>query len=222
VSLGLGCGGEIDAGLNPSGTVGVEAPRMDDPRRIGPHELQLADVIFVTSDSAVGQFIRTVTGAEVSHTFLALGDGNVVEATFDSVEKRPLSLALHGTTIAIAMRRPDLGEAQRAAIREHALGFVGRPYDFVGVNAAGVHSSPAMAVGVCLNVPLACVAFEINATPEHRDRRLFCSELVCRTYELAGVPLVDRSPSFVNPAEVYRSPRLRYVGHLPVGAAAGS
>ena len=91
-----------------------------------------------------------------------------------------------------------------------------------GFEASSVHSSPAMAVGVCLNVPLACVAFEINATPEHRDRRLFCSELVCRTYELAGVPLVDRSPSFVNPAEVYRSPRLRYVGHLPVGAAAGS
>jgi uncharacterized protein YycO len=195
---------------------------MDDPRRIGPHELQLADVIFVTADTALGQFIRTVTGAEVSHAFLSLGDGNVVEATGDGVEKRPLAMALNGTTVAIAMRRPDLGEAQRTAIRDHALGFVGRPYDFVGVNAAGVHSSPAIAVGVCLTVPLACVAFEVNATPEQRDRRLFCSELVCRAYELAGVPLVDRSPSFANPAEVYRSRWLRYAGHLPVGAAAVS
>lgn len=191
---------------------------MDRPRRIGLEHLQPADVLFVTGPGAFAAFIRSVTGAEISHAMLALGPGLVMEATGDGVQERRIVDALREATVAIAMRRVAIDAAQRAAVCAHARSFAGRPYDYVGVNAAGVHSSRSIAAGVCLAMPSACVAFELNATDAFKDTRMFCSELVCRAYELAGIPLVDRSPSFANPAEVYRSHRLAYLGHLPVMA----
>lgn len=81
-------------------------------------------------------------------------------------------------------------------------------------------------IGGCMINPLFCptivttkgvsdTAIRINANEENRDKAFFCSELVGRSFQLAGVPLSDGiEPTWMNPREIRFSPKLFYVGRL--------
>ena len=47
-----------------------------------------------------------------------------------------------------------------------------------------------------------------------RTERSFCSELVARCFELAGVPVLEGSPSFTTPRQIRVANTLLYVGKL--------
>lgn len=194
-------------------------------------ELRKADVIVSTTGAAVSGVIRFGTGTDVSHTMLYTGYSWVIEAISEGVVERAWSEASAEATLAIALRRRDMTDALRDSVVNHAKSFAGRPYDVHGAAGAGLTKtrgavlSGAISGGLSI-IPLIGPIFQTgrtvediaianNARDSNKDKAFFCSELVARSFELAGRPLSDGiTPSFMNPREVRVSSTLMYVGHL--------
>lgn len=194
-------------------------------RKINASELRVADIIVSTTDHALSRSIRTSIGADISHAMLYVGSEYVIEATGAGVTKSPLwSGALSGATLAIALRRTGMSEENRQAVVKAALPFEGRAYDKIGAAGSGMTGKrmQAGAVAGCIISPVVCAAAGVafsrevssNASDDNKDKMFFCSELVARAFELAGVPIVDGSASYVNPRAIRVSAKLQYVGHL--------
>jgi hypothetical protein len=84
-----------------------------------------------------------------------------------------------------------------------------------GLTAAGCVISPFSCGTVNLGRGATDLAVANNAGDENKDNAFFCSELVGRAFQLAGVPLSDGvEPSFMNPRDVRISSKLIYIGHL--------
>jgi hypothetical protein len=180
--------------------------------------LRLADIIVATSNHPQSELVRAATGGTVSHALLVIGTGSVVEAVGTGTREVPLRVALAEASFALALRHKRMTDTQADSVTEFARLFAApsRPYDVIGAVGAGL-TSTTVVVG-CLISPVGCIAGQRavnrNASPAQRDLRFFCSELVARAFQLAGVPLVDEDPSFVNPREILESKHLDYVGHL--------
>lgn len=194
------------------------------PTKIDLKDLRVADIIVSTTDHPTSRGIRAAIGADISHAMIYIGNGRVIEAIDEGVVNRDLQLeSLRAATLAIALRRAGMNESQRQAVVTNASGFERRPYDRVGAAGSGMTSRRVRAgiIAGCIISPVACAAAgagarEVanNASDANRDNLFFCSELVARAFELAGVPIVDGSPSFANPRAIRVSASLRYVGHL--------
>jgi hypothetical protein len=192
------------------------------PDLITPSALRPADIICSTTNAAVSVVIRAGIGSSVSHSMIYIGEGFVVEAVDAGVVRNPLTDALSGAVLAIALRRRNLTEKQRADVIANALRFknMNLPYDKIG--AAGSGSSlarggllSAMACTLSFDFcPVAIGGITANALPQNADRAFFCSELVARCFELAGAPVVDGSPSFTTPRQIRMATTLMRVGKL--------
>jgi uncharacterized protein YycO len=188
--------------------------------RIDPSTLRVADIIVSTGRAFISGAIRKATGTDYSHTILYIGNGKVIEAISDGVVERDLSVALGEATLAVALRRRHMNPETRRNVVDFADAFKGRPYDYVGAAGAGLSHNRGKLAWVLS--PLAGTALYIaalrNASDDNKDKAFFCSELVARTYELAGVPMTDNDPSFTTPRAVRVSPYLIYIGHLVGGS----
>ncbi len=184
-------------------------------RSIPTSELRAADILVTTGRGFISGGIRTATGTDYSHAILYIGDGKVIEAIDQGVVERDLSLALAEATLAVALRRRFMNDAAQKLVVQMARKFLGRPYDYVGAAGAGLAHNRGKAA--CASMPGPClalyVAAQVNASPQNRDKKFFCSELAARCYEIAGVPITD-DPSFTTPRTVRVSESLLYVGHL--------
>jgi uncharacterized protein YycO len=165
--------------------------------------------------------IRNSTGTDFSHTVLYIGNGQVVEAISEGVVERALADALHETTLAIALRRRFMTGATKDAVVRQARSFAnqGLPYDLVGAAGAGLSHGRGQAA--CVASPFMCANLALaaanNARDANRDRKFFCSELVARCFELAGVPISNQHASYMTPRSVRVAPNLIYIGHLVGG-----
>jgi hypothetical protein len=83
---------------------------------INVNALRPADIIVSTTDAAVSAVIRTGIGSSVSHSMIYIGGSTVIEAVERGVLRRPLAEALGGAVLAIALRRRNLTEKQRADV----------------------------------------------------------------------------------------------------------
>jgi hypothetical protein len=191
-------------------------------KRIGYESLVVADIIVTASATSTSKVIRAGTGGAVSHAILYAGKNSIVEAvTSGGVREGHLDKAFDSDTVlAMVYRHGGLTPTQRQRVIDNARKFLNRPYDKIGAAGAGVNSSNGsmIAAGVCKISVVGCVAGGIaiknNAGAENADKAFFCSELVVRAFELAGVKLVDSKPSFAHPSLLLRSSVLQYVGHL--------
>jgi uncharacterized protein YycO len=187
---------------------------------IGEGSLRKADIVVSTTAAGVSRGIRAGTGASVSHAMLYTGNLQVVEAIGEGVVSRALAMAKHDATLAIVLRRRNLSQAKANEVVAHALGFKDRPYDVIGAVGSGATLGRGkLFAGVgCLIALRTCgvASAEVlrNASATERDKAFFCSELVARAFELAGVPIVEGSASFASPRAVRISPHLYYVGKL--------
>lgn len=188
-------------------------------RSIESSELRPGDIIVSTGRGFTSGTIRTGTGSDYSHAILYIGDGRVVEAISEGVVERELSLPLGEATLAVALRRRFMTDQARQFVVTSAREQRGKPYDYVGAAGAGLTHKRGMLVA--LMFPRASytlyLAAKQNALAENRDKKFFCSELVARCYELAGLPISGEEPSFTTPRAVRVSPQLMYVGHLVGG-----
>jgi cell wall-associated NlpC family hydrolase len=188
-------------------------------RSISPAELRPADILVSTGRSFISGAIRTATGSDYSHTILYIGDNMVIEAISEGVVERALNLPLSEASLVVALRRRYMSEQARQFVIQSAKDFRWKPYDYIGAAGAGLShrrgklswlASPAGTLALYL-------AAKRNANAENRDKMFFCSELVARCYELAGVPINDGDPSFTTPRAVRVAANLLYVGHLVGG-----
>lgn len=168
-------------------------------RSIGIDALEVGDIILSTTTDLSSRVIRGATGSEVSHAFLYIGGGEVVEAIEQGVVRHPLADAIRSSYVAVALRDPRLTPAQAATIRSTALGWVGKKYDTMAIVDHAVR-------------------FVSGRDPELRDADAFtCSELVLSAYAAAGEPLTTVAPGASAPQDVvrvYLTKALEYVGHL--------
>jgi uncharacterized protein YycO len=192
--------------------------------KIGYQNLMQADIIVTTTDHTTSRVIRGGTGGDVSHALIYAGQHTIVEAHTVGVREIPINRAFPSDTLfAIALRHTGLTQEQRQKVIDNARKFLNRPYDYVGAAGAGVNSSNGtkIAVAGCILSAAACIggagAITNNARSKNADEAFFCSELVARAFELAGVKLVDAKPSYTHPGMIHRSSVLRYIGHL-IGA----
>jgi uncharacterized protein YycO len=190
------------------------------PTRITVAQLRVADIIVSTTDADISRAIRTGMGADISHAALFTQPNYVIEAIGDGVVEHTYDIAYREATLAIALRRRNLTEENKASVVANARRFAGLPYDAVGAAGSGMTSRRGAAIGVggVLISPLGSAigqgAIWNNAREANRDTKFFCSELVARAFELAGVPIVDSAATYTNPRAIRVSSQLIYVGHL--------
>lgn len=189
--------------------------------------LRKADIIVSTTGAEISGVIRAGIGADFSHTMLYKGNGIVIEAIAEGVVERSWADASRDATLAIALRRRNMNDSLKDEVIKHAESFKGLKYDAVGAAGAGIYKPRGSVLSGLLFggigiLPLGSSASLIthgailnNARDGNKDNAFFCSELVARAFQLAGMPLSDGvEPTFMNPREVRVSSKLIYVGHL--------
>ena len=190
------------------------------PTRITVASLRVADIIVSTTDAAVSGVIRGGMGADISHAALFTQPNYVIEAIGEGVIEHTYEIAYQHATLAIALRRRNMTEENKASVVANARQFAGLPYDGVGAAGAGLTTNRGAVIGGAgvLLSPLGSAigqgAIWNNAREANRDTKFFCSELVARAFELAGVPIVSSAATYTHPRALRVSPELMYVGHL--------
>lgn len=189
-------------------------------RSIGQDVLENGDIILSTTTATISRAIRRMTSSTVSHSILYIGNGQVVESVGSGVELKTLNQALHGASVAVAFRKPNLTATQGLQIRDFAGQQLGRSYNYWGIvrqarfrihsQACRLFSDPAKR-RQCENF-----VGRVNLGAGQNDT-FFCSELILAAYRHAGVPLTAQPPHWGSPEELANlrlTGMLEYVGHL--------
>lgn len=138
--------------------------------------LRPGDIIVSTTDAGVSAVIRAGIGSSVSHSMIYVGGSAVIEAIEEGVRRRPLAAALANAVLAIALRRRNLTEKQRADVVKYATRFMWRPYDHVGAAGSGTSLArggllAALGCGISLGFcALGTAGVANNAKLENADR----------------------------------------------------
>jgi uncharacterized protein YycO len=198
------------------------SPRSGGGRSIDTRALNKADIIVSTTTARVSSLIRWATDAPVSHASIYTGNNTVIEAVGSGVVETPLEDIINDpeTSLAVAFRHPatePLGWQDRAV--NYAGAQLGRKYDFLNVVRQPDFRNAAENCNVLFDSDRARRICRATVGPvdllRGADSSFFCSELVARAYEQAGVPLVGNMPAqAVSPADFTLVSTLTYVGHL--------
>ena len=190
-------------------------------RSIGESALEAGDVILSTTDHPVSETIRKVTGDEVSHAALYVGNGNVIEAIESGVILRGLDTAVEDDTLAVAYRHRDMTPVKASQVIAFAEDHARRktPFDTWGL----IQVAPGQLVRAICNQKEgaereACLANAANLrVGTNDDGAFFCSELVLAGFEHAGLSITETDPSWSSPGqivELHHNGLFDYVGHL--------
>lgn len=187
-------------------------------------QLYKADIIFSTDEnSSISATIRAATNSVCSHTMLVHSVGNIIDSTADGVKIKTWSKASEGCTLAIVMRHNKVRTAEdQNKIIAAAEQFLNLPYDYLGAANAGMYGNQRNKILAGSGVVLTGIAgyavaraIANNAIDENADMKFFCSELVARSFRIAGFEFVSGARATdLNPGAVYLSPYLTYIGHL--------
>jgi cell wall-associated NlpC family hydrolase len=184
--------------------------------------LQPADLIVSTTNAIASGVIRGVTRSAVSHASVYSGGGRVIEAISEKgVVERSLTTALASSRLAVVYRRRGLATGVASKIITIAREAIGKDYDWGGAAGGGVRANK----GVCL-IPLlfgtqaaalsvACRALGTGIA--NQPDKFYCSELVLKAFQDAGVPLTETRVDLSVPQDIvtaYSRGVLTYVGHL--------
>jgi len=189
-------------------------------RSIPVSTLMDGDIIVSTTKEAISALIRLGTQAPVSHAMLYIGGGQVVEAIETGVVMRPIEEALEKSYLAVALRHSALTPEQALQIRDYAGQQIGKPYNFLGIiRQAGFQlDKQVFCRGKTGEEYDRCIRWigKINLGTASNDS-FYCSELILKAFEMAGVPLTTNPPNYSSPgdlAELQGNGMLAYVGHL--------
>ena len=185
---------------------------VQNPISISRDFLKSGDIIVTTGRGVVPTLIRTSTAGNFSHAMLYIGDDQIVEAVRPNVRVVSVDAALSHSTLAIVLRHKSMTSDVAAQARDFAGHAIGTPY--------GTLKAADAVTSWC--------SFNMRYSTES----LFCSELVVRSFQAAGIELLTSEserrlgkaiPTCVTPVELAREADLVYVGHLraplPSGAA---
>lgn len=158
---------------------------------------------------AFGAANRAIQGS-YTHAGIYVGDGQVVEAMHDGVQKRTLRKSLGGYKGVVVARRSDLTDAQRDMVARHARKYLGEPYSLAQAAGAGLNAiTGAEVLG--------------KAVDKARPRGFQCGGLVACAFEDAGVPLTRRGRKIpvrgALPTGLLASDAVEIVAHRSKGLA---
>ena len=183
-------------------------------------------LISTTRDDRISRAIRAVTGSEVSHMSIYIGnDANgipqVIHATEDGVQQWPISSLINSSTLMVAYRHPRMTSANASLVVHFLTHALQTPhaFDYWGM----VQAAPSQLMATyCDSLPTAlrdaCLqgARQLRPGTDENDM-FFCSELVFRALQAAQLDISTVQPSWSSPQEVVRlflAGALTYVGHL--------
>ncbi len=196
---------------------------MPEYKLIDFNQVSKADIIFTTDrDHWLSQTIRAATNSIISHTMIVVDGINIIDSTGAGVTMREWDTAKKDCTLAIVMRRHSLlNLADQNKVVAAAQSFDGRKYDALGAAGSGMMGNTRNQILTAAGCTLALGACEFllteieeNAKEENADKKFFCSELVSRSFSVAGFPIVNGKPTNMTPDMVFNSNLLSYVGHL--------
>lgn len=169
----------------------------------------------------------TVTGSNVSHAILYIGQGNVIEAIGEGFVRRPLSVALlepeeatkrpMGTHyFAVAYRAKNVTPAIANQVISSAAPWIGRSYTVAG--AIGGRQTPFLDCLVTTISPVLGTAAYLSSHGKLKSSdRFYCSQLVFEAFRKAGHPIGTQDPNTSNPNNIpqaHGAGTLLYVAHL--------
>lgn len=173
-------------------------------RSIATAAMNVGDIVVSTTPDFGSGVIRRVTGSEVSHAGVYIGDDQVVESiTEGGVVRQGIYESLTKSRLAVAYRRPGMTLGQAIKMRKYLLDQRGKGYDYGG--AAGLGLPRASLLGIAATII------------GRGEDRFFCSELVVAAFKHAGAPLTLSQAFRASPetlATLGRNGVLEYVGHL--------
>jgi len=151
---------------------------------------------------------------------LYIGDGQVVEAIGAGVVLRTMEQAIADASLVVALRHPALTAEQALRVRDYARNQIGKSYSYIGILRQALFQLDRRTH--CDDESGAeydrCIrwAGRVNLGTATNDR-FYCSELVLKAYEAAGLPLTLTAPNYSVPGdlpELRQRGTLAYVGHL--------
>ncbi len=176
--------------------------------------VQTADIILTRNEETQSKAIRVGSCSAYSHAILVLDKNECIEAVGRGVEKNLLLDSLKNATYGVLMRHKTIDANYAGWVAHYARSFVGRPYDKVGAIRSGTVTgcspwaqlSPA---GLIINL----VDHKMKNDGSTNDLSFFCSELIVRAFEKAGLSLLNSTGTAhtATPRAVARSKHLSYV-----------
>lgn len=155
-------------------------------KRIKIEKLQPGDIILTASHTKSGKTVRLATGAAVSHVMICVQHGSIIDSTSNGVQARNLQREFFDDDEKIWAFRlaQSPSAAQLAQIIDFARSEIGTRYSVPEAIRSVLHG------------------------PKPRSKRQFCSRLVARSYESAGIKLV-KDPDYCTPDDLRLCPLLK-------------
>lgn len=146
--------------------------------------VQPGDIVLTTTPELMSKTIRRVTGSDISHAMICVGQSSVIDSTGDGVHARNLERIILEPGCAGHVLRPlkQLTTEQLHSITAFARAAVGTRYTMSGAAKSVIAGLVA-------------------------GRRQFCSRLVAQAYRDAGLDLVVDA-DFCHPGELLKSSAL--------------
>lgn len=135
-------------------------------------DLQAADVIFYRPTGFIGRVISYFTKSPYSHVALAIDANTIIEA--DRFTKTRIVPIEYDKNITHIYRLENLTQEEREKIVELATSLEGTDYDYAQILEMFVR-----------------IVFRIKRTLFNNQKKLTCSEVVDRSFYLAGVKRKD-------------------------------
>jgi len=199
-------------------TTGAQATAQNQTvNQLKSQDLVAGDIIATRNHSAGSRGIRLATGGSVSHAILytgsKLGSHWAVDATTDQgVTRELLHQKISSASYAVAFRSNTATSQQcaKACSWAELQAQMSKQYDFKTAARVG---KPTRYTSVGRLIILADNV-EAWLNPEGHDASFMCSELVFRSFEVAGAPLIDKPAHNLSPSMVFRTKRLNCLGRL--------
>lgn len=165
-------------------------------KRIDETNLQPGDILLTTTLRWESRKIRQGTKSDISHAMLYVSSASVIDSTGDGVQARNLQKLFYDDECAVHALRPKspLSPAALKQVIDYARAATGTPYSFI--EAVRAFKGPR----------------------GEGSEKQFCSRLVARAYEEAGVKLVA-SPDFCTPGQLKASPLLQLLASPAVSVS---
>ncbi|WP_158223130.1 C40 family peptidase [Halovibrio salipaludis] len=180
--------------------------------------LMPGDLITTSTRAKSSQGIRWATNGVFSHVILYLGKGFAVDAApWQGVTKQKLRRKLQDAKFAVVFRHRTATKEQLEHVRAWAALKVNRSYDYTGAFRAGVQPGSQIHQAKLFGIQLLSIGFdELTALfPEKgHNQSFYCSELIFRAFQVAGIPLLDKPSRRLGPNQLLQSRELVLMGTL--------
>ncbi|MDG3005125.1 YiiX/YebB-like N1pC/P60 family cysteine hydrolase [Paludisphaera mucosa] len=177
--------------------------------------LRPGDILVSTEkNSFVSKQIRKLTFSNFSHASLYVGGGNIIDATFPVVSRRPLAKLTDPASVVGVIRVNDLTPAQAKTVVRAAEQSRGKIY-----GAAGIAGGLIAELTPAFRFFRAVTGKPWKFTGTSLAPGVFCSEMVIGAYRRAGVkiaPEVADTPGGIVDYAMDDPSRFTFVGTLAV------